>query len=266
MSEPEPLLVVDAHVHLHRCFGAEAGLDAAADHFRGIAGGRELAGVLMLAEPESPDGFRSVRDASFARWSLEPGPDARAQWARRGDVALLLGAGHQVPTAEGLEVLSLACAERPRDGSPLEDVVRATREAGGLAVVPWGAGKWWGRRGRALSRFLATIDDPGVFLGDNGGRPGFWRPRHFDRAERGAVRILPGSDPLPFPGQAQRVGAHGFTLPGRLEASDPVGSLVCRLLDPATQPVPFGAPERTARFVKHQLAMQRRLRLGARRR
>jgi hypothetical protein len=140
--------------------------------------------------------------------------------------------------------------------------LRAARAAAGLAAVPWGAGKWLGRRGRVLSDLLESIDDPGVFLGDNGGRPSGWRPRHFAAAARRGVRLLPGSDPLPFPGEHRSLAATGFRLGGTQTGVPDAARLVALLERPATRIEPYGDRERPLRFVRHQLAMQWRMRVA----
>ena len=257
-----PLALVDAHAHFHACFPVEESLDAAVEHFRGVAAGADHRGVLMLAEPAGPEAFAALRAGGWSRWTLEPAADERTRCARRDDddARVWLVAGFQVPTAEGLEVLCLGCERRPADCDPIERVVRAARDAGGVAVVPWGAGKWLGRRGVVLSRLLESIDDPGFFLGDNGGRPAAWRPRHFADAARRGVRVLAGSDPLPFASECRRLGATGFRLRGLDAAAGGARELVARLMEPSTSPEPFGTAERPLRFLRNQLAMQWRLR------
>ncbi len=257
------LTIVDAHVHIHACFPVEESLDSALEHFRGVAAGVDFSGVLMLAEPAASEGFSALRAASWSRWRLEDVEDERVRRARRADGASLwLVAGFQVATDEGLEVLCLGCSRRPADRDPIECVVRRTRDAGGVAVVPWGAGKWLGRRGRILSRLIDALDDPGFFLGDNGGRPAAWRPRHFARARRRGVRVLPGSDPLPFVSESRRIGGTGFRLRGALPEAGAARELIARLVDPSTSPEAFGSAERPLRFVRNQLAMQVRRRAG----
>jgi hypothetical protein len=256
-------LLVDAHVHLHACFDPEAGLEAAAAHFRSQARGHPFTGVLMLAEPEGSDPFAQLRAAGWRRWSLEPTGEAVSRRARReGDTLVLVG-GFQVPTAEGLEVLALASSVRPTDRAPLAEVLAHTRDAGGVPVIPWGAGKWLGRRGRVLRACLDTAGPGSLFLGDNGGRPAWWRDRAwFARAERRGIHVLGGSDPLPFPGESHRIGGHGFRIPGSLSATAPAADLLQYLDAPELRPAGFGRPEPTTRFLRNQIAMQHRLRLG----
>lgn len=258
-------ILADGHVHLHPCFDPEAALDAALAHFRRHAAGAPHAGVLMLAEPEGSDPFASLRAEGWRRWFLERTGEAVSRRARWNDAALVLVGGFQVPTAEGLEVLMLASTTRPPDRAPLPELIARARATGAAPVVPWGAGKWLGRRGRTLRACLASAAPGSFFLGDNGGRPAWWRDRAwFAEAEARGVRVLAGSDPLPFPGEERRVGAHGFAMAGRLSLAHPAADLLRRIAARDFRPAAFGARESTARFLRHQIAMQRRRRLRSR--
>jgi hypothetical protein len=258
----EAITIVDAHAHVHACFAPEDALEAAWDHFAAVAADRDFTGVLMLAEPVAREPFSALRAETWTRWNLESGPERVVRRARRVDdrATLWLASGFQVTTREGLEVLCLGCEQRPDDRRPIAEVARQARESGALAVVPWGAGKWLGRRGAALSRYLDSIDDPGVFLGDNGGRPDIWRPRHFVEAGHRGIRVLPGSDPLPFASEVNRLGGHGFVLSRALPEDRIVAPLIARLLDPEARLEPFGPAETLLRFVRNQIAMQWQMR------
>ena len=99
-----------------------------------------------------------------------------------------------------------------------------------LPVVPWGFGKWAGRRGRILAQFLAGPDSHQLFLGDNGGRPWFWpTPRLFARVVGAGRRVLPGSDPLPFATHQSRAGSYGLLIEMPIDQDRPFEQLVAHL-------------------------------------
>ena len=258
MSDAGPELLVDAHVHVQPCFDPEAALDAASANLARAAHGADHTGVLLLAEPDAEDPFAVLRASAWRRWELTPLAGAAGAWARRpGARPLLLVAGFQVPTGEGLEVLALFTPRRPEDGAPLDRLVAAVRDAGGLPVIPWGAGKWWGRRGAVLRGFLDSAVAEHVCLGDNAGRPGFWsRPRHFAQARARGIPILPGSDPLPFASEVGRVASHGFAIAGEAPGGDDALGALPRLVASARILRTWGEPEGAVRFLRHQLAMQ----------
>jgi hypothetical protein len=271
-NPPEPLVLADAHVHVYECFDPETVLDAAHRNFSiqaaRLAGPRECLGVLFLSEATGDHWFRRCRQTAEAnpdpcRWSLRTTAEplsliAEASNGRR----LILVAGHQLVTAERLEVLALVTSERPPDGLTLADAVAETRARDGVPVIPWGAGKWLGRRGQLLHRFLDQHRvNRDLFLGDNSGRPWIWgRPRHFRLADRLGIRVLPGSDALPFPSQACRAGGFGFWGLRQPSLDRPAEDLKRTLRDPEFQPRPYGALETPSRFIRHQLAMQLRKR------
>lgn len=280
MSESDETLV-DAHVHYHTCFRRSDFLAAAASNFRrfrtrlGLEG--NSSGCLMLTESVGCHFFERFRDAArFGResaWSAKVTDDDNALWVRpaggagvgRGHegTALLIVAGRQVVTAEGLEVLALGQANDLEEHRDLRTTIDNVHAAGAVPVVPWGFGKWWFRRGRLIAQLLGE-DLPGrFFLGDNGGRPASSRrPELFEVAARRGIWVLPGSDPLPFPAQVDNVGGCGFVIPNRIDRDRPATAVLDWLRGSEGQPQVFGSLESLPRFVRYQLAMQWRKRRG----
>ncbi len=288
-SAPGPPVPIDAHVHLHPCFSLAEFLDGAAVNFTAVAARRGRArpsprtagaptppdaspaagsptGVLLLAEGVGEGALarleRAVEEGGPPGWRLSALSEAGSLAAEREDgVRLTLVAGRQAVTAEGLEVLALACGAAIPDGEPLAATLAAARAAGALPVVPWGAGKWWLGRGRRVVEAIEREDPADFFLGDNGGRPRLApRPALFERAERRGIRVLPGSDPLPFPRHARRAGSSGFLLARRLDAERPGASLKHALGEGGLSPEPYGEGERALPFLLNAVAMQVRKR------
>lgn len=181
---------------------------------------------------------------------------------RRG--RMLVCAGRQVVTRENLEVLTLITNHTLPDGRQIEETLDAAGELGAFRVVPWGFGKWTGVRGRRVASVLADYAGSDFALGDNGGRLRFAkRPALFGIAERRRVRILPGSDPLPFRHHQHRAGSYGARLEGVLSETTPGADLFRLMTDPSTPWRRFGARERLLPFLRNQCAMQWRKRFGA---
>jgi hypothetical protein len=130
-------------------------------------------------------------------------------------------------------------------------------DAGALPVVPWGFGKWSGRRGRLLAEFLAGPAAHGLYLGDNGGRPWFWpTPRPFDRVGAAGRRVLPGSDPLPFASHQARAGSYGLCLDVVIEDERPFDRLVSALMNQNHAATRYGRLAGSMDFLRDQCAMQ----------
>ena len=86
----------------------------------------------------------------LAEFAYEPVPSERGYTGQ----TLYVIAGRQIITRERLEVLALCTAKEFADGEEVETVLDKVRRAGGLPVLPWGAGKWWGTRGRIVTELL----------------------------------------------------------------------------------------------------------------
>jgi hypothetical protein len=270
--------VVDAHVHIHACYELEELLDNAhmnlssappAGAVRPAAGGQAL--FLLMTECAPDDYFGALYEASrtaapsvdpgLRRWSMLPTEEEVSLRATSGARQLFIVAGRQVACCEGLEVLVLGTRRRFRDGLPIREVLAGTDALGVPRVIPWGAGKWLFRRGRLLNELVREFRSPRLFLGDEGGRPVFWGyPAHFGEAARLGVRDLPGTDPLPFPHDVNKVGRMGFRLELDLDPTRPAASLMSALTSQAARLERFAVLESPLRFVRNQIGMQLRKR------
>lgn len=261
------MILVDAHVHLHGCFSPERFLDAAANNMAAAAQAIGLdtstPGMLLFTQSRDADAFGDLRSGLVGRWSLAPTQEAMSISARRvAAPPLILVAGRQIVTAEGLEVLALGAAGPFIDGEPVEATIEAVQARGGVPTIAWGFGKWWRRRGAIVRRLVADrVRFPLLILGDNAGRPGIApRPRMFARAERLHRVVLPGTDPLPFPDEVDKVGRLMFRVEREVDADWPFAGLKHWLMHCETSPPAFGAYEHAGRFLRRQIEMQLRKR------
>jgi hypothetical protein len=261
------MIVFDAHVHYHDCFRQDAFFAGAAANFSKLASDysippEDATYCLLLAEMAGQNYFSTLLSVArssqrVGAWTVvvrEEGLSLQVTRENAPQKSFLLAAGRQLVSAEGLEVLALMTAEDFAEGQKLDQLVESIVAVGGLAVCPWGAGKWLGARGRRLRAFLQG-HHPGFFLGDNGGRPGFWRQRELGQA-RGS--LLSGSDPLPLAGEERRVGSYGGILRAKIVQSMPIRSLKELLADDSAQVEPYGAPLGALAFATKQIALRMR--------
>ena len=262
------LCLVDAHVHLHPQFDVVSFLDHAARNFATASPGPGLfqAGVLLLAETPGEGAFSRIAAAGSMdpRWSVDRTREPESIVATPdGGTPIVIVAGRQLVTEEGVEVLALLTAREFRHGLPLTDTLRLVRQDGAIAVLPWGFGQWSFGRGELVADALRS--ESGVFVGDNGGR---WRrspaPPLFALARQRSIPILPGSDPLPFTEQGSRAGSFGFVMPQSIDLAHPSRDLRTWLRAQRIQPAAYGQLESAGRFAWNQVRMQWRKRISSR--
>lgn len=265
-KQTEPALFIDGHVHIHAHTDVDTLLSSAWRHFDAVAvqdGVTQWVGMLCLAEMAGQTWFETIvnggRSHRFGSWqvSAHAGSALLAQENGAGRSLLIL-AGSQVVTSERLEVLTLGSRARFDDGLPLDRTIKAAQDAGALVVLPWGVGKWLGHRGQLVQNALTEARERRILAGDNAGRPFFWaEPDVFESVRSRGLPVLPGTDPLPLPGEERRVGATGFWLRGRLPPTVDGMVLQGLILGAGTQGVhPFGRRETPWRFVRNQLALR----------
>ena len=269
---PSPSILVDAHVHFHACFGRREFLDSAARNFAAaserLALSAATSGVLMFSECSKDRYFRTFRESAGeewpGRWVLHRTAEATSLVARReGGPDLFLVAGRQIISAERLELLALGCDADLPDGQALESSIEAVEQSSGLAVLPWGLGKWTFGRGRRVAEIVGRRTAGGLFLGDNGGRPALLpRPALFGEAERRGIRVLPGTDPLPLAAEVGRVGSYGSVMRTHFDPAYPARSLLAFVRDSAFRPEPYGSLRPIGPFLWSQIALRLRRAAG----
>lgn len=258
--------LIDGHVHYYPNFDRDGFFDSALANFRRAAGAfgssSEYAGWLLFAESAGMNYFRRFRDAAGRAagdvWTFHGTGEAESLVAQRdAEARLLLIAGRQIITSEGLEVLALCCDAEVRDGQPLASVIGAASGLDAIAVLPWAFGKWWSGRGGLIDRLVRSIHPTCIFLGDNGGRtPLIPRPRPFRVAESRGIGILPGSDPFPLRCDQKRTGGYGFAIDGTIERSRPAAALKRLLRNGTGRPLPYGHRIGVLGFCRNQLLIR----------
>lgn len=261
------MIFIDTHVHFHPCFELGLFLRSAAKNFCSAAEEfcteRPYQSVLCLADNVNNGAYDRLWKLAGSQlnadgWSIDQTDERHSLTAshqRLGSLAIL--AGRQIRCKEGIELLALCTGARFNDGMSLQAAFELAESEGAVTVLPWGFGKWMGRRGKVVRQFMENRTPAQLSLGDNSGRPGFWRnPVEFRQARSAGIRILPGSDPLPFPSEVSRVASFGLAVNGGLNDVKPARDVRRILSDPAIPIRPFGQLEKPLRFLRNQLAMQ----------
>lgn len=249
-------------MHFHPGFDLTAFFHAASSNIRSAAGHlgfeSDTVGCLLLAESGTSHTFHDLQSGRAnlaAEWSVHStGEDDSLVVRHAGRVRLLIVAGRQIATSEGLEVLALLTRERFGAGLQLQAAIEAAHAAGAVPVIPWGFGKWTLHRGSVVA--AAVRGGAGrLFLGDNGGRFGH-EPPLFVVARRAGIPVLPGSDPLPFARHQRRVGSFGFVADVAVDLQKPSQQLRQWLSHLKVQPGAYGTRVGFGAFVRDQVGMQ----------
>jgi hypothetical protein len=264
------LIIADAHVHFYDCFDMEQVLDSAFTNFQkevdNPVKGTWCSAFLFLTETKGENWFgqffRQAEEGSapvrgMGKWSLHQTREACSLYARLNDQeGLYIIAGRQIQTKENLEVLALGTIQDWEERAPLDELIGEISRLGALPVIPWGVGKWIGRRGEFIKGLLGKGDLPPFFMGDNRNRPSFWpRPNLFIQAEQKGLSVLPGTDPLPFPSEMWKIGKFGFRLSGSVDPDYPFRDIKKLLFDPMARPQHYGPLENPWRFFWNQVRM-----------
>lgn len=237
-------IFIDGHVHIYPAFDRDSFFSAAFDNFSQAAERRQTGGensfVLALSEGAGHDVFSELQHNAKpfeSRKQEEKSPDSihiyttmepNSLLVCKGGKSLTLIGGRQHVSKENIEILALGsigvCKDRTLSLTELCDWVAASD---GIVVLPWGVGKWFGRRGELITTFLETAHDYPFYVGDNGNRPSCWPAvSHFSLARQKNIPMLSGSDPLPLKSHTGRAATSGSFLAGAtLSQTHPVASL-----------------------------------------
>ena len=228
-------VVADTHVHLYPRYDLGLALTALAANLARTPAGAHAA---FFAERHDCSAFAALRGGA----GLPARPDVAVTalsdpgsllLTGTGGVPVYLFAGRQLVTAERIEVLALLLAEAPPEGRDAGRTIDAILATGGIPVLGWSPGKWWGARGRHARRLLERYGSS-LLLGDTALRPtSAPEPPLMREARRRGGGVIAGTDPLPFPGEERLLGSYASVFAGEIDAERPVES-ARRLLRTAT--------------------------------
>lgn len=258
------LVLCDAHVHIYDCFDHDVFFDATRTNFnqKAVALNQSTSyiPVLLLSEAKQDRWFSKLKEnlSSARNWSFSPTDEPTSLTAQHTDgYQITIINGRQIVTEENIEVLALATNKILTDGKPAEEVIDWAIDNNAIIVIPWGFGKWWGKRGKVVLDILKKYPPEHVFLGDNSGRPWFLgKPKHFGLAENEQRHILPGSDPLPFSSETARPGSVGFYFTNDFDRNSPAKCIHNYLKKPTATIENYMHLENLLPFLKNQFAMQ----------
>jgi len=184
---------------------------------------REIFRLAFLAESAKYDFFHQVTGKQFDGFQIAEGPEVNCLNVNKdGRMQLCLVAGRQIVTGEKLEILGLGISEKIPDGVTAEEAIEKILSTGGLPVLPFSPGKWFFGRGR-LAKSLVEKYGQKLIVGDSALRPLGWGEPEIMRLAKG--KILPGSDPLPMPGEEKYAGCCGFVYEGPFDTLTPLASM-----------------------------------------
>jgi hypothetical protein len=259
-------LLADTHVHVHARFDNDLVLNAAVLNFDRAAPERspeDRLDVLCLTDVcgRQTDVDLCQTPGRAKSWRFSFHPDRSSVLAERQDGRRLhLLPGRQIVSKENLEILALDCRCEVEDRtSDLETLIDGVHKIGGVPVVPWGFGKWTGKRGEVVRRLLEKRSD--FLLADNGNRlRGTALPVLLEEGRQKGFAILAGSDPLPLKSQERRTGAYGVRM--ALETPETNPSLAFRKLVAGRRWTIFGQLTAPVPFAISQVRMQLLKRMG----
>lgn len=259
-------LIVDGHVHVYPGYDVDKFFDSALTNMKHFStslypGEENVQKILLFTEGKDNDFFNQFKKGGISLKNTdfkfkETKEECSIILTKKGEALCYILRGRQIVTKENLEVLAIASGQQIPDGLPIRDVIKKITGQKEIAVLAWGVGKWFFKRGEIIKQVIEENKSPYLFVGDNSARPGFWPlPRLFKLAKKSNIYLINGSDPLPFKEEASKVGSYGFIIEGDFNPAEPAKSF-----RKAVQTNPqsirfFGSRDTTFSFFKRQAKM-----------
>lgn len=190
-------IALDTHVHIYPCY-EQSTLFASAFSLLTKLSSSQNVGICLTES----SGFNYFKELS-QRYG---GDNVAVSVPVFEQNHLWVFAGRQMKTVERLEVLGLLTSEMIPDGLSINETINCVQGSGGIAVLPWSFGKWWGRRGKIVDEILNK--DKALIVGDITLRSlgESFQNRFPER------RILAGTDPSPVKSDEKIVGKYGVLI------------------------------------------------------
>jgi hypothetical protein len=216
-------IIADFHLHIYKVYPLESLLQSLFTNLNRAAGQARgqspIVKAAFLAERRRYQVFQDWQHGHFRirGFTITPRGPHCLEITTAKDDRLLLFAGRQVATAEGLEILSLANDRDIADALPFPEATARVLAAGGIPVLPWAPGKWGGFRQAIIRKGIEAMAGHGLMICDSSIRPAFFPdPALFHFARRLGVPIAAGTDTFPVAGEEELVGRYATLIEGDL--------------------------------------------------
>ena len=249
---------IDTHVHLYHCYDAAAILVSASNRLAMPDAPANL--VLCLTESAGFNFYQILvaharEQTLYAGYTITRLDGNPALLLSRNGEQIIIIAGRQVVSSDKLEVLALYCDYEFQDGTASQKIIDDIADNGGIAVLPWGVGKWLGDRGHIVTRLLQENSPSRLAIADISSRPFTWPlPSQFRLADKLGYNTLYGTDPLPLTHDQERVASAGMLADLPAEKSSAVAQLKTMLLSSPFQQ--YGSRVSTLRFIRDQVMLR----------
>ena len=243
---------IDTHCHYHPLLSFSDFFKAIVKNSKRVAQGRAVRVAICLTDMPGTHWFSELETYPATTLFSVSKVDDHTLSVRIGDDTVDVYCATQVNSLEKIEVIVVGFRGTVPEGLVLEEYVEKYGEDY-LLIFPWGVGKWLGRRGDLMMSQIDATKTP-YALGDNGGRPFWWRriPQFIKANEKG-VPILSGSDPLPVSSFQRRVASFGNVYGAEFSCCSEWITYVKGL---GQTPLVCGSPSGTFSFLAEQFGLR----------
>ncbi len=243
----ESTIVADAHVHIYPFYDLPFALQGGIENLKALScrltqdgASQHAYMVWLLAERYDCNFFEKLKEkgSGLKRYgfSVYRSGEKEALIVETSENAtLFIIAGRQVVTRERLEILSFFSNTLWEDRKySVYEILQRVKDSGGIPAINWAPGKWFFKRGRLVEDVIENCTSKDLFICDTSLRNTLWPvPRLMVKAKKRGLKVVAGSDPLPFEGEERYIGAYGTLLKGRFDAGRPAASLRALFRDTA---------------------------------
>jgi len=259
------LILVDTHTHYYSFCSFTKFCDYAYLNMQNAARNnyntQVFSAILCLLETETSHNYQDLLNIATSTkkigdWQLESlDHNKLLRLSQSNGKELYLLPGRQIITSENLELLIIGNTDKISYRKPIHSYLEKYSDTH-LLILPWGVGKWLGKRGHIVSRLIQRTDNKFV-LADNSARPSLWRyVPQFNQARKKKMRILAGSDPLPIHNQYKKVAIYGSAMTESLQPQGLANQLRENILNSKTSIKNYGQRDSFFRFIFSQLLLR----------
>ncbi len=269
MPEKKSILI-DTHLHIYDCYDIIRFFKEANRNFsyynKNLKFAEKYVGILFLTESDGFNYFDKlqensnniIQDLENEGFFIKESDEKCSLVFETADSNLIvIIAGQQIITKEKLEVLSLGTQQKIEYSLSLEETVKRINNIDAIPVLPWGFGKWLGKRSEVINSFIQKNHGNKFFLGDNSGRLALLKvPAQFKFSDQNKKIVLRGSDPLPIKSQEKKAGSFGFYFVSEIDLSNPFRDVKKMIYSLENEPDNYGKLENIFDFFKNQIMLR----------